>query len=288
MPLVHTHTLTHYEEKAASCTKAGNSEYWKCEGEDGCNKLFSDADGLTEITEIPVIAATGHTEVTDAEVEPTCETDGRTAGSHCSVCNTVITAQTIIPKLNHSWGAWEIQDEPTFNTMGKAERICGNDNTHKDNVDLPVLTDTTVWTEGLKIEPTETENGSVTYTSQYGNVQIIIPAFRDETFPYEITGLVLRDSDTLPENSDFVVKYSITQVEERNTNEYDKFFVAAYDTDGKLICISSKNVRMSVGQILHLGYLIKPNGKKVGSIKAFAWDGFNSMKPLAKTKTLTF
>ena len=119
-------------------------------------------------------------------------------------------------------------------------------------------------------------------------MQIIIPAFRDETFPYEITGLVLRDSDTLPENSDFVVKYSITQIAERNTNEYDKFFVASYNTDGELIYVSSKNVRMSVGQILHLGYLIEPNGKKVGSIKAFAWDGFNSMKPLAETKTLVF
>lgn len=203
---------------------------------------------------------------------------------------TVLTSDIISVKSTHihNWGEWSITTEPTFDKTGKAERICLDNNTHKDTVNLPVLTDKTVWTEGLKIEPTETENGSVTYTSQYGNVQIIIPAFRDETFPYEITGLVLRDSDTLPENSDFVVKYSITQIVERNTNEYDKFFVAAYDTDGKLIHLSSKNVQMSVGQILHLGYLIEPNGKKVGSIKAFAWDGLNSMKPLAETKTLVF
>lgn len=203
---------------------------------------------------------------------------------------TVLTSDIISVKSTHihNWGEWSITTEPTFDKTGKAERICLDNNTHKDTVNLPVLTDKTVWTEGLKIEPTETENGSVTYTSQYGNVQIIIPAFLGETFPYEIMGLVLRDSDTLPENSDFVVKYSITQIAERNTNEYDKFFVAAYDTDGELICVSLKNVRMSVGQILHLGYLIEPNDKKVGSIKAFAWDGFNSMKPLAKTKTLVF
>lgn len=203
---------------------------------------------------------------------------------------TVLTSDIISVKSTHihNWGTWSITTEPTFDKTGKAERICLDNNTHKDTVNLPVLTDKTVWTEGLKIEPTKTENGSVTYTSQYGNVQIIIPTFRDETFPYEITGLVLRDSDTLPENSDFVVKYSITQVAERNTDEYDKFFVAAYDTDGKLIHLSSKNVRMSVEQILHLGYLIEPNGKKVESVKAFAWDGFNSMKPLAETKTLVF
>lgn len=243
----HTHTLVHHAAVDATCTEKGMGEYWKCEGTDACNKMFSDANGTTEITEILITEAIGH-----------------------------------------SYGAWSITIEPTISTTGKAERICLDNNTHKDTVNLPVLTDTTVWEEGLKIEPTETENGSVTYTSQYGNVQIIIPAFRDETFPYEITGLVLRDSDILPENSDFVVKYTITQIAERNTSEYDKFFVAAYDTDGKLICVSSKNVKMSVGQIIHLGYLIEPNGKKVGSVKAFAWDGFNSMKPLAETKTLVF
>ncbi|MCI8403992.1 MAG: hypothetical protein HFE49_03730 [Clostridia bacterium] len=270
----------------------GNNEYEFTAVSDGEFTFYIEG---VQWNYIPNVTAVAVRNISDSTVEG--QTTNQFTGAQGSyICRaeyadgTVLTSDVISVKSMHihTWGEWNITTEPTFNTTGKAERICGNDNTHKDNVDLPVLTDTTVWTEGLRIEPTETENGSVTYTSQYGNVQIIIPTFRDETFPYEITGLVLRDSNTLPENSDFAVKYSITQVAERNTNEYDKFFVAAYDTDGKLIHISSKNVRMSVGQILHLGYLIKLNDKKVGSIKAFAWDGFNSMKPLAKTKTLTF
>ncbi len=39
----------------------------------------------------------GHVIVTDARVEPTCTTAGKTEGKHCSVCNAVITAQTVIP-----------------------------------------------------------------------------------------------------------------------------------------------------------------------------------------------
>ena len=44
-----------------------------------------------------VIAPLGHTAVTDAAVAATCMTDGKTEGSHCSVCNEVITAQETIP-----------------------------------------------------------------------------------------------------------------------------------------------------------------------------------------------
>ena len=54
------HTLTHHEAKAATCTEAGNIEYWQCSV---CNKLFSDANATTEITDAAslVIPAKGHT-----------------------------------------------------------------------------------------------------------------------------------------------------------------------------------------------------------------------------------
>ncbi|MBR3949676.1 MAG: cell wall-binding repeat-containing protein [Oscillospiraceae bacterium] len=54
-------------------------------------------------TESEVIPATGHTEVVDAAVEETCVTEGKTAGSHCSVCKKVIEAQTVIPALGHNY-----------------------------------------------------------------------------------------------------------------------------------------------------------------------------------------
>ena len=52
----------------------------------------------------------GHTVVTDEAVAPTCTEPGLTEGSHCSVCNTVITAQEEVPAKGHAKSAW-INDE---------------------------------------------------------------------------------------------------------------------------------------------------------------------------------
>ena len=53
------HKLTHHELKAATCTEAGNIEYWQCSV---CNKLFSDEAATKEITDAAslVIPAKGH------------------------------------------------------------------------------------------------------------------------------------------------------------------------------------------------------------------------------------
>ena len=54
------HKLTHHELKAATCTEAGNIEYWQCSV---CNKLFSDEAATKEFTDAAslVIPAKGHT-----------------------------------------------------------------------------------------------------------------------------------------------------------------------------------------------------------------------------------
>ena len=40
----------------------------------------------------------------DAAVEPTCTETGLTEGKHCSVCNEVLVAQTVVDKLPHDFG----------------------------------------------------------------------------------------------------------------------------------------------------------------------------------------
>ena len=54
-----SHTLTLHAQKNATCTEAGNIEYWQCSV---CNKLFSDANATTEITDAASleIPAKGH------------------------------------------------------------------------------------------------------------------------------------------------------------------------------------------------------------------------------------
>ena len=51
-----THTLTHHERQEAGCLTDGTIEYWSCSV---CSKLFADADGKKEVTDIK-IPAKGH------------------------------------------------------------------------------------------------------------------------------------------------------------------------------------------------------------------------------------
>ena len=103
---------------------------------------------------------------------PTCEN----TGSQEYISSVYGTVTEIIPATGHAWGAWNITKKPTQTESGTAERICGNDSSHKDTVTLPVLTDTTVWTKGTYVAPTCENTGSQKYTSAYGTVTETIPA----------------------------------------------------------------------------------------------------------------
>ena len=80
-PEEHEHAYQEAVTKAASCTEKGIKTY-----------TCSCGDSYTK--EIPAL---GHKEVIDAAVKPTETTEGKTQGSHCSVCGTILKKQETIP-----------------------------------------------------------------------------------------------------------------------------------------------------------------------------------------------
>ena len=81
------HKLTKTAAKAATCTEAGNKEYYTC---GTCGKFFSDKDGKTEIAKDSwVIAALGHKMTKTPAKAATCVAEGNNEYYTCSVCNKV-------------------------------------------------------------------------------------------------------------------------------------------------------------------------------------------------------
>ena len=116
------HDLTKTEAKAATCTETGNKEYWICSE---CDGVFADENATQETTIAQqTVPAVGHKSVTDAAVAATCTVAGKTAGSHCSVCNTVLEAQQTVPAKGHSWSAWKTVSEATISAAAVQERSC--------------------------------------------------------------------------------------------------------------------------------------------------------------------
>ncbi|MBQ3042065.1 MAG: hypothetical protein IJD47_02590, partial [Clostridia bacterium] len=70
------------------------------------------------------IKAPGHTEATIPAVEPTCTTAGLTAGVKCSVCGEILTEQTPVEALGHSWNEGVVTTDPTCTTTGVRTYTC--------------------------------------------------------------------------------------------------------------------------------------------------------------------
>ena len=79
----------------------------------------------TKTEEIP---AKGHTEVEDPAVASTCQKEGLSKGSHCSVCNKVLTERKPVAKRGHSLVELP-REEPTCDkpghTSGMSCTMCG-------------------------------------------------------------------------------------------------------------------------------------------------------------------
>lgn len=148
--LGHDYAVDFTEDKPATCTENGSK-----------SRHCSRCDAKTDVTVIP---ATGHQEVTDAAVAPTCTQTGLTEGKHCSVCKTVLVKQNTVPALEHQWNEGVVTREPTCTGEGVKTFTCAQCHNTKTEP-IPALGHD--WGEWVVTIPaTEEMDGSETRTCQ--------------------------------------------------------------------------------------------------------------------------
>ena len=104
----HKHSYTSTITEQPTCTEEGIKTF-KCD----CGDTYTET-----------IPAKGHTIVTDKAVAATCTTNGKTEGSHCSVCGEVIKAQTVIKATGHKYDNGKITKQPTCTETGVKTFTC--------------------------------------------------------------------------------------------------------------------------------------------------------------------
>ena len=117
------HRYGNLKVNPATCTEEG----WINLGCGDCDCAWDsryDQEAKDYLASMPFInvSVKGHTEVVDKAVAPTCTKTGLTEGSHCSVCNEVLVAQTTVPMKDHTYTTKV--SEPTCENEGKKTDTC--------------------------------------------------------------------------------------------------------------------------------------------------------------------
>ena len=110
--------------KSATCTESG-TQIRKCE--------------TCGATESKSLSAKGHTEVVDKAIPATCTTDGKTEGSHCSVCGAVIKAQTTITATGHKSSGWIVDKAASIGVKGSKHKECTVCKKVLETAEIPAL-----------------------------------------------------------------------------------------------------------------------------------------------------
>lgn len=166
-------------------------------------------------------------------------------------------------------------DEDTFAAAENRQTITDNSFTVEENGDYIVCA--------------MSADGNASY--QVINVSGITDSPSDENYLYEITDMsILTPSGGAlivpPQDENFMVEVTVNKKEAGDTKDY--IFAAVYDTNGMLISLDYVRANFAPNYDYSFGFNIPAQSSKIGSIKAFIWDGFDSMNPLACSKTLTF
>ena len=177
------HTLTKTEGKAATCTEAGNIEYYTCSA---CGKTFSDAEGKAEVANVSVPAA-GHALTRTAAKAATCTEAGNIEYYTCSVCDKMFSdaegktevTEVGIPAAGHKLTKTEAVDA-TCTEAGNIEyytcSACGK--TFSDAEGKTEVTEVTV-PAGHKLTKTEAKEATCT---EAGNIEYYTCSACGKTF----------------------------------------------------------------------------------------------------------
>ena len=98
------------------------------------------------------IPALGHTTVVDAAVTATCKDDGKTEGTHCRVCNTVLKAQTTIQATGHKYDDGYVIKKATCKESGKKSYSCiveGCNVSYLGDYSLPTYSATDIYNQSV-------------------------------------------------------------------------------------------------------------------------------------------
>ena len=129
-PAPHIHNFEEWMQvKRPTCTEDGTNERYCSCGEKQTQNL----------------SALGHEPAVDSAVPATCTTDGKTEGTHCNRCSTVLLSQTVIPASGHTYNNGNITTQATCNQVGVKTFTCtvtGCRHSYTENYSLPTYTAT--------------------------------------------------------------------------------------------------------------------------------------------------
>ena len=110
-----------------------------------------------------------------------------------------------------------------------------------------------------------------------------------EDYFYEISGLTIKSDsgdilNSAPMNSDFTVNAELTKLKERSGQDY--ICVAVYSANDELLSFDYIQFDLAGKNAQNVEFRIPRQTEAIGSIKAFVWDGFDGMEPLAEDKEI--